>query len=388
MLESPVLESFVFYLESTIVCLIIFGIMLIHDLSNMDRQEKQVKFDRALIVFMLYFISDLFSIAVANEVIDNTKTLAIIFNLSNFILMAGITYMWLEFVMAVEKTPHRNRKLNQFAIVFPFLVSTVLLVVLYFVAPDRLLSNFLEIQPAYYAFLITVPCINIAAILFYTVKKAQKEENPAEKRRHLYLGIFPLLVVLGGMVQILFLPNTPIFCFCCVILMLILYIHSMETRISVDALTGLNNRGQMMRFLSQKSNYAKKDKLTFAVMIDINGFKKINDTYGHAEGDQALIIMADTLKEIAKNYVSPIFLCRYGGDEFLLILHPNNEKDIASLISTIRRDVEERCRSLEKPYIISVGAGYEKYVNEHDTIQKCIQRADKNLYIDKGHAKR
>ena len=120
----------------------------------------------------------------------------------------------------------------------------------------------------------------------------------------------------------------------------------------------------------------------------LNGFKKINDTFGHAEGDQALIILADALKEIAKNYVSPIFLCRYGGDEFLLIVHPNNDSDIVSLISMIRRDTEDRCRTLEKPYLISVGAGYEKFAAEHDTIQKCIQRADKNLYIDKGHSKR
>lgn len=381
-------EFFIFYLESTIICLIIFGIMLIHDLANMDRQEKQVKFDRALVVFMLYFVSDLFCVGVENEVIEQTKALTVLFNLSNCILMAGITYMWLAFVMAVEKTPHRNRKINQFAIVFPFLVSTVLLIVVYLVAPDRLLSNFLEVQPLYYVFLIAVPCINIAAILFYTVKRARKEESRIEKRRHLYLGFFPLTVVVGGIVQIIFLPNTPIFCFCCVILMLILYIHSMETRISVDALTGLNNRGQMIRFLSQKSNYSRKDKPTFAVMIDINGFKKINDTYGHAEGDQALIILADVLKEIAKNYVSPIFLCRYGGDEFLLIVHPNNDSDIASLISTIRRDAEDRCRMLEKPYLLSVGAGYEKYATDHDTIQKCIQRADKNLYIDKGRSKR
>ena len=156
--------------------------------------------------------------------------------------------------MAVEKTPNRNKKLNKFAILFPFLVSTVLLIVLYLVSPDRLVSNFSEIQPLYYAFLITVPFINISAILFYTVKRARKEEDATEKKRHLYLGFFPLMVTAGGAFQVVFLPNTPIFCFCCVILMLILYIYSMETRISIDALTRLNNRGQMMRFLSIKSN--------------------------------------------------------------------------------------------------------------------------------------
>ena len=48
----------IYYTESNIVCLILFGIMLAHDLFRVDRQEKQLKFDRALVAFMLYFITD------------------------------------------------------------------------------------------------------------------------------------------------------------------------------------------------------------------------------------------------------------------------------------------------------------------------------------------
>lgn len=381
-------DYFIYYTESAIVCLIVFAIILINDLLNVDRQEKQVKFDRALVSFMLYFFSDVFCAAMKAGFLPRTRLFFIIFNFSDYVLLSAITYMWLDYLMAVEQTPNRNRSLNRVIGVIPFIISTVALVALYLIAPQTLQSDTFELQPAFNVFLVAVPIINIAAGIFYSVRKAKEEETFSEKRRHLYIGFFPLMVVGGGMLQLILLPNTPIFCYSCVILMLVLYINSLENRISVDPLTKLNNRGQLIRYISQKSNYNKKDRSTFVVMIDINGFKKVNDTFGHAEGDQALIIVADTLKDIVKNSVTPIFACRYGGDEFLLILHTNSEDDLVALICEIRKSVGEKCVFLHKPYVISVGAGYEKYESDNDTMQKCIQRADKNLYLDKVHQKK
>ena len=65
-------QYFIFYAEATVVCLIFFGIILIHDLSRIDRQEKQVKFDYALISFMLYFIDDGFWAAIISGVLPKT----------------------------------------------------------------------------------------------------------------------------------------------------------------------------------------------------------------------------------------------------------------------------------------------------------------------------
>ena len=83
--------------------MIIFGIMLMHDLLSVDRQEKHVKFDRALVAFMLYFISDLFSVAVDYNIITKTKTLVVLFGFSNCVMMVGITYMWLGFVKKTDR---------------------------------------------------------------------------------------------------------------------------------------------------------------------------------------------------------------------------------------------------------------------------------------------
>jgi hypothetical protein len=103
-------QYFIYYVESSIICLILFGIMLGHNLSTVDRSEKVIKYDGALIAFMLYFVSDaIWASTIAGVLPKSTPTVALI-NLVNFILMAGITFMWLRYVAAVEKVPGRNTK--------------------------------------------------------------------------------------------------------------------------------------------------------------------------------------------------------------------------------------------------------------------------------------
>ena len=381
-------DYIIFYTESNLVCIVIFGIMLIHDLLNVDRQEKQIKFDTALIVFMLYFISDIIWAGILDGVFPKTSFTVAAANFSNYLLMAGVTYAWLVYVMAVEKVPRRNSAAKKLGIILPFLIATVILVIVYIAAPQVLVNDALEMQPAYYVFLIIVPIINICAVVVYTFRKAMAEKNPVEKKQHLYIGLFPVFLIVGGIVQLVLLPDTPIFCFCCVILMLMMYIQSMEEQISIDPLTKLNNRAQLIRYVSQRSGSFRKDQLTYVIMVDINSFKKVNDTYGHAEGDRALIIVADSLKDISKISSMPMFLGRYGGDEFVLIVHPGREEELELLIRGIRNRIKERCRMLETPYVLSIGVGYDRLGDESDTIQKCIQRADQNMYYDKEHVKK
>ena len=109
------------------------------------------------------------------------------------------------------------------------------------------------------------------AILFYTIRMARKEENPSEKRKHLFIGFFPLVTIIGGLVQMLFFPYIPVYCFTCMIIMLIFYIQSIEIRISLDPLTNLNNRGQLKRYISQPSNLHLEGRLS-VIFIHIPQF--------------------------------------------------------------------------------------------------------------------
>ena len=83
----------------------------------------------------------------------------------------------------------------------------------------------------------------------------------------------------------------------------------------------------------------------------------------------------------------PMFLGRYGGDEFILIVHPAKYDELKALTEEIRKNIRERCKREERPYIISVGIGYDELLKEPDTYAKCVQRADSKLYLDKEYCK-
>ena len=360
------------------VCVILFGIILIHNHFNIDRQEKQIKFDHVLLAFIFYFLADSVWAGIVDGLLPKSLFGIIVFLL--YVGMAAITYCWLGYVMAYEQVPHRNRPINHFAVIFPFIVSTIMLVLNSIIAPQTLISETLETKPLFTVYLTTVPDIYMIAILFYTVRRAHREENPAEKRKHLFIGSFPLLVSVFGLLGEMINPQAPTFCYACLILMLLFYIQALELRVSQDPLTQLNNRGQLERYCAQRANLYLEDRKTVAVMMDIDKFKAINDTYGHAEGDRALVDVAGALKTVVNRHGMPSFLCRYGGDEFILILHPVEVGETDQLLREIYAEIQKDNRA----YPLSISAGYDVLRDNADTIQDCIRRADKRLYEEKA----
>ena len=380
-------DYFIYYASYNIVGFMVFGIMLLHDCMSIDRQEKQLKYDHALLSFMLYFLSDAIWAGVDSKVFPANMFTILATDLANYIFMTAITYHWLVYVMALEQLPRRNSKKLRFFLILPLIISVMVLIVTYLISPKLLLDDNLKTTPAFDVFLVCVPYVYVIAVILYTTYKAIHEKNLTEKKKHLYVGFFPVVLVIGGLMQMILMPQLPIFCFSSTILMVTFYIQAIDARISTDPLTKLNNRGQLMRYVSQAGNMRMDGRITYVVMMDINDFKKINDTYGHAEGDQALVILAQTLMNVVHEHNLPMFLGRYGGDEFVMIVHAVRQKDLDDLLTDIREGILEKCKSEKKPYLMSVGIGFDELLGEPDTFQKCLQRADSKLYLDKEYCK-
>ena len=159
-------EYFIYYSSFNIVGAIVFGIMLMHDCLNIDRQEKQLKYDNALFSFLLYFISDAVWAGVDSGVFPVNTFTVVITNLSNFILMTAITYTWLRYVMAVQQIEKRDDKAVRISLVIPFAVSLAILSGIFFAAPDLLIDENFKNRPLFDAFLVSVPYIYV--ILYYS----------------------------------------------------------------------------------------------------------------------------------------------------------------------------------------------------------------------------
>ena len=154
---------------------------------------------------------------------------------------------------------------------------------------------------------------------------------------------------------------------------------------TLDALTGLNNRHQFALRLREETASAKRQNAPLCcIMTDIDFFKKVNDTYGHAVSDCVLKNVAKTKKkELRENDIPS----RYGGEEFAILL-PYTTLDEATLVAQrLRRAIEKKKINIEEYNIqgvsqlsvtISVGvSAYDKTMKEP---QLLYQNADKALY--------
>lgn len=149
---------------------------------------------------------------------------------------------------------------------------------------------------------------------------------------------------------------------------------------SQDHMTKLYNRRYFEDISVSILDLAKRNKKYFSVlMLDIDKFKNINDTYGHQIGDEVIIALANVLK--STNRKSDI-TCRFGGEEFLILL-PETDINGAYIIGEkLRKLVEEltlKVEDQEITFTISAGVSQIDLENEND-LESIIQRSDEGLY--------
>lgn len=374
-------DYFIFYTEASLVCVIILLMILITDRIYSAKQEKQVWFGRAIIAFILYFISDACWAAMLSGQFPQIRVFAVLFNFTNYIFLSLMGYGMFMFIASTEKIPFRKSLLKRHLIFFPIVISVLFITIAYIRAPLFWINENNELNDLYFPLLISVPSCYLMAGFILSVIYAMKSESKEERRQFLFIGIVPLSVGAFGMLQVIAL-DAPTFCFGCTLMWLWFYIQNMQAMISVDDLTHLNNRGQINRYMDQI--HYSEDSRIFIMMIDINRFKEINDTYGHAEGDRALIIVSEALRQTCEQIKASIFLGRYGGDEFTIILQNPGENEYPEhIIGMIRKILSESQRENQLPYNLGVSIGYDEMRGSNDTVHDCMIRADKKLYADK-----
>ena len=374
-------DYFVFYTEASLICVIILSTILLTDRMYNTKQEKQVWFGRAIVTFMLYFISDAFWAAMLSGEFTVKRSYVVLVNLSNYILLGLMAYGLFMFIAASEKMPFRKDAVKRRLIFLPVIISTLAISIAYVKKPLFWVNEQNELNNLYFPLMIVVPSIYLWAGFGLSVRYAVKSASKMDKRRFLAIGSIPVIVMAFGMIQVVAL-NAPTFCFGCTVMWLFYYLENMQTMISIDDLTHLNNRGQINRYLEQI--HYNKDIRVIIMMIDINKFKTINDTYGHAEGDRALVIVSEALRQTCEQIKASVFLGRYGGDEFTIVIK-NPEEDIMpeQLVSLIRSILTQKKTENQLPYDLNVSIGYDLIRGSDDDANECLKRADKNLYIDK-----
>ena len=354
----------------------IISILLIGTLYLANRQKAEYDRDMRLLQQMMVTIgiasiSDccVYYLAGSSNIV--IKVLVFLSGSGLFLGNVMIGYLWAKFIMVHMNIPFSDIRRNIYRTIG--LISIVLLVINIFyplvfsVSDGRYQRGF-----AYIIFLIFAAFYILDSLYLY-VKRVKK--NGSLKLFPVHIFLIP--VILGVVIQAFFVEIAITWTSIAISVAGIMTALKNEI-IFTDCLTGLYNRVDL-EFLHKRA-CNKKDCWVSGIMIDLNGFKQINDNYGHAEGDLALCIVADLLLKSFSEYG---VVTRYAGDEFVIMLNTTDDQLIQKIIKSAKKNFVTENEKNDKLYQLSASMGYAITNLSNETIDDFMNRIDEQMYQDK-----
>lgn len=371
-----------YYFEVDFLCIIILVSLIEQTQRSNFRQKDQFRFIEVLICALAYVISDLAWIFNNNflsiKLIPNVLyPLFIFLNVANGLLPGFMALAWLRFSECIQNRSFSKKQMAYLSIplvlLFICVVSNPYTHVLFLMENRRYVRTF----GPFIQFIVSYYYIALSVVL--SLKHAKQANTLQERKRSLTISSFVIFPTIAALLQFLVF-DMPILFVGVIISLINVYISLQDQLVLTDALTGLHNRTLLDQKIEHAYENLDDDCELWVLMIDANSFKAINDTYGHLEGDRALIYIANVLKEVCQKKED--YVCRYGGDEFVILHQTKKGEGCQTLMDEINEKMKQHTS-----YPLSVSIGFARYQNRHKNWQDVLKEADQKLYQEKKKIK-
>ena len=225
----------------------------------------------------------------------------------------------------------------------------------------------------YYAFYVLAFILLIDTLCFYIYVRVK-----GGMLKFFPIWFFLLPMVVAAVVQF-FLPDISTIWIGAALTVDFLFMALQNDTLFRDKLTKLYNR-MFLDLLKTVMEKASKSKDFTAMMLDLNGFKHINDEFGHAVGDEALVVTGELLREAVGPYGAVI---RFAGDEFIIILNTQSDQIIERVVMGIEAIFKKFNKEKRAKYKLSISLGYSKVDIKNSSIDDIMKEIDEKMYLDK-----
>ena len=201
------------------------------------------------------------------------------------------------------------------------------------------------------------------------------------RRQGINLNFFPVLYFVGPclagvLIQFLFYGITSSWVLVAVALLFV-QMQSYAESLYMDELSGLYNRRYLNTILTEKK--ITSGKSLYGIMMDVNGFKYINDNFGHSMGDKAICTLGNILSRSIPDGGMAI---RYAGDEFIVLLSGVDTESVLATMDEINHNLSQFNESRTEPFNLSVSMGYAEFGAGDDT-EAFLMHMDEKMYEEK-----
>lgn len=361
---------------------IVMVILIFTCYMSFDNTQDVRYMRRAFLVLLLVLLSDLFQWALDGRVGSSVTSLLYIDNTLYYIFQIAAVVVWNDYVhyRVIRKVKTRNEMIATsivpLALVLVLMLTNPLTKFIFIIGKGNHYERGPLSNPL--AFLVMGYLLYTS---FWIMYMRRKEKLGSVRREYLILAGFVLAPFLGAVIQLKAFGISLIWPLAS-ISMLILYINRSQDEISIDALTGLNNRGSLDKYLVERVFPESEERLTL-ILMDLDKFKTINDELGHDMGDVALREVSEIIRQSFSSGHN--FLSRYGGDEFVVVIPQiDDPRMIDSYMKNLRSNIENFNKAETFPIKISVSCGMAFYPREDiNAPEDLLKAADNQMYEEK-----
>src|SRR5574344_915805 len=369
------------YIVVDLFCIIMAVSMSIHIDTDFGSEFEIKTLRTSLYCYCGFLIFGLVWLLTQYGYIPYVRAVVWIANMLSLMLLIAVDYFWFLFAYARLGKNRSPNKMVMWILIAPLIAAAVF----DFSSPLTGWAFTIDADRTYrhgpfFMYLSVVGYLYDILALFASIH-CLIHEKQREKRRQAYaIGVFIFFPMVAGALQ-LYLSGTPILAPAILTSFFIVFVNIQSSQVYNDALTGLNNRKRAYHFLEEQIQFVANDKPLTVYILDVNSFKKINDQYGHIEGDHALKIVAASLLELCKQY--HVFAARYGGDEFVIITNYHIKELPETIITSFKDILKSQCAVHNTPYTLTVSIGYSVVTSPNCTLESVVDGADQALYVEK-----
>ncbi len=368
-------------IDNNVVAIIVSIIFLLNIVNRLDRKDIKNRFFIGLFIVNTGQLSiETITCIINKQPYFWLIPITVVLHTILFILGPLFTYLWYIFVdMWINNEKEVNLKTNRI-FSLPLVTSIILILsspitnATFYITKDNVYERgtlFLIPLSATY-FYVACNIINV----YWNRKKLKKVEFWSL----LLLGAVPII---AGVIQALFYGILLAWS-CSAYTIIILFLYLQQQMMQVDDLTGAWCREKLHTYLNDRIE-GNNEKSFSIVFIDLDNFKIINDTYGHSEGDNALINFVKVVNYVLKGEDS---ITRYGGDEFVLFLNVESNSQVEYVMSKISDKLDIFNINSNSPYELKYSYGYDLYdYNIKLKADEYINHVDKLMYEAKNSKK-
>lgn len=369
------------YIIVDIFCIIIVGVIK-QNIATDSGSELEVRMlRRSLWSYIVFMLAGLTGLITENTHIFYSRGLDYVANIISLTCLDLSAFYWFIYVQLCVNKDFMKTKLRAITYI-PILIVVFLCISSPFTGLAFYINNENEyMRGPMFMFVSVTPLVYDVASSVTAYYRGFHEKHSIKRKRYFNYGSFIYFPLIASILQI-WLSGMPILAPAVATAYYIVFVSGQKDMIYNDSLTGLNNRRRAMMYIEEKMTETSPDNPFTVFIIDGNKFKLINDTYGHIEGDSAIVCISQAVEQIASKH--RLFCARYGGDEFLMFKSgqcPFNKSDIEN-------ELNERLRQIgieqKKFYPISVAVGFYTSFDSTETADTVIKMADKMLYEAKA----